>query len=234
MGDGQAVGRADVDAGVALDARALGEVGLDVAVETSPDLLLDLLDRVPLLDLELEVLEAFVQVHVNHLLPRDRVVVVFVRPLVQAHLGAGQGLAFWGPLRDGLPLAVLVDRDRGLVPMLHRPDDVGGAERGVATEEHPRLRGHERRFVHDRHVPLAELQAHVALDEREGVFLPDGQDDGVARDDLVADGGLHQLAVHVLGGEDLKLHPDELAALDHESDRADVLADRHLLLFGVL
>ena len=86
------------------------------------------------------------------------------------------------PVGDRQALAVVVDRDGGLVPVLHRPDDVLRAPRGVAAEEHAGAGGLEGGLVDDRHVPLAELDADVALDPGKGVFLADGQDDVVARE----------------------------------------------------
>ena len=42
-------------------------------------------------------------------------------------------------LRDVRALAQLVDRNRRLMAVRHRPDDVLRAERGIAAEEHPRM-----------------------------------------------------------------------------------------------
>ena len=67
------------------------------------------------------------------------------------------------------------------------PDDIGGTEGGVTAEEHARPRGHEGRLVHDRHVPLAELESDVSLDPRKRIVLTDGEDDRVARQNLPAD-----------------------------------------------
>ena len=87
------------------------------------------------------------------------------------------------PLGDRHALAVVVNRDRRLVAVLDRPDDVRRAERRVAAEEHARPRRHERRLVDHRHVPLVELEADVALDPRERVLLADREDHRVARQD---------------------------------------------------
>ena len=56
--DGQAAGRADVHAGIALDAELLGEHRLDVAVEAALDLLRELLGREAELHLDVQLLEA--------------------------------------------------------------------------------------------------------------------------------------------------------------------------------
>jgi len=55
---------------------------------------------------------------------------------VHAHLAALQVHAGGEAVGDGLALAMPMDGDRGLVAVLHGPDDVLGPERGVAAEEH--------------------------------------------------------------------------------------------------
>ena len=59
--DGEAVDRADVDAGVALDAELVGEHGLHVAVEAALHLLGGLLGGEAQLDLDVELLEALLE-----------------------------------------------------------------------------------------------------------------------------------------------------------------------------
>ena len=76
----------------------------------------------------------------------------------------------------------LVDRDRGVVAVRDRPDDVLRAERRVAAEEHLRIGRLERLRIDHRHVPLVELDADVALDPGEGVLLADRDQHVVAFD----------------------------------------------------
>ena len=186
--DRQTVGRTDVDARIALDAQRVGEVRLDVAVETALDFDLGLLRREALLHLDRHLLEALRHLDVPHLHALRRVVVVAVGPLVQPHLRARQRHAVRRPLVDRHALAVVVDRDRRLMPVLDRPDDVGRTERRVAAEEHAGTRRHERRLVDDRHVPLlVELEPDVALDPRERVVLADRQHHRIAGDDDASD-----------------------------------------------
>ncbi len=169
-----------------------------------------------------------------HLLPGGMVVVVAVRPLVQPHLGARQRHALRWTFRHRNALAVVVDRDRCLVAMLHGPDDVGWSERRVPSKEHPWPGGHERRLVHHRHVPLPELETDVPLHERKGIVLPDGENDRVAREDLAADDFLLESRFRLHGAEPVELHPCERAVLDDEAHRLEVLDDVHTLFFGVL
>ena len=64
--------------------------------------------------------------------------------------------------------------------MLHGPDDVLGAPRGISADKHAVTRGLEGGVIHDRHVPFVELDADITLDPREGVVLPDREDYVVA------------------------------------------------------
>ena len=215
----QAVHRTNVDAGVTLDAQRISEVGLDVAVQAALHFGAGLLFREAFLHLHRHLGEAEWQLDVLHLLALRRVVVVAVRPLVQAHLGAGQGHAGRGALADRETLAELVNRDRGLVAVLDRPDDVGRTECRVAAKEHAGTRRHEGGLVDHRHVPLlVELQAHVALDPGERVLLADGEHHRVARQRHAAGRLLDELAVHLLRGELVELHAGELAVLDDEAN----------------
>src|ERR1051325_2602070 len=78
------------------------------------------------------------------------------------------GNALYWPLGERDALAMIVNRDGGLISVLHGPDDVLRAPRRVAAEEHARPRARERRAIHLRHLIL-ELHAHVALDPRKRV-----------------------------------------------------------------
>ena len=99
---------------------------------------------------------------------------------MDAHLLARQDHAGRRALADILALAELVDRDRRLVTMGHRPDDVLRAERRIAAEEDPRIGRAVGDLVDCRHVPLVELDSDVALDPGKGVFLAHGDEHIVA------------------------------------------------------
>jgi hypothetical protein len=77
------------------------------------------------------------------------------------------------PLRERLAFAQKVDRDRGVMAVRDRPDDVLRAERRIAAEEHVRPRGRHRLFVHDRHTVVVEHNADVTLDPRKRISCPD-------------------------------------------------------------
>ena len=136
---------------------------------------------------------------------------------MHADLAALQVDAARHALGERLALAVLVDRDRGLVTVLDRPDDVLRAERRVAAEEHALARRLERDGIELRHAPLVELDAEVALDPGEGVLLADREDHVVAGNEYLLDDALAQDfgAIHLVL-EPVELHALELAALDDE------------------
>ena len=133
--EGDAVDRADVDAGVALDAGGRREDGLDVAVEAAPRFGQRLLEREAELDLGAQVPERRGALDLRHdmaAVERDGAV---VGPLVQTHLLADE----IGHRRRAVAkipaLAPGVDRHRRLVAVRDRGDDVLRAERRVAAEE---------------------------------------------------------------------------------------------------
>ena len=75
----------------------------------------------------------------------------------------------------------------------------------------------ERHLVDDRHAPLVELDADVALDPRERVLLADRDQHVVALEVLVGLAGGHELAPAlrvVVGFDLLEHHAGELAVLD--------------------
>ena len=65
--------------------------------------------------------------------------VVVIAPFVDAHLLAGQIHQRRRAVLNVLAVAELVDRDRRVMAVGHRPDDVLRAERRVAAEEHLRM-----------------------------------------------------------------------------------------------
>src|SRR5438094_2830537 len=121
-------------------------------------------------------------------------------------------------LAHRLALAVTVDRDRGLVAVLDRPDDVLRAEGGIAAEVDAGARRLEGARIDDRHVPFVELDAEIALDPREGVLLADREDHVVRGQELLSDdalGGDAPAGVELVF-HPLEAHPGEAAVLDDE------------------
>src|SRR6185295_4364038 len=110
-----------------------------------------------------------------------RAVVVAVAPRVHPDLGADEIHSVRWTIGERCALAVIVDRDRGLVSVLHGPDDVLGSPRGVTAEEHSGMRRLHRLLIDHRHSVRIELDADVAFDPGKGVLLPDGENDVVAR-----------------------------------------------------
>src|SRR4029079_11737375 len=131
-------------------------------------------------------------------------------------------------------LAVIVDRDRGLVPVLHGPDDVFGAPRGVTAEEPSGMRRLHRLLVDDRHSVRIEVDADIAFDPGEGILLPDGEDDVVAQEHNRIDYLALLFAAFLAPAESLELEPDEPAILEHEALGRMVLDDLDAFLFRVL
>ena len=132
-------------------------------------------------------------------------------------------------------MAVLVDRDRGLVAVLDGPDDVLRPERGVTAEENALARRLESDLVQLRHVPLVELDAEVALDPGKRVFLADREDHVVAgNEDFLDDAlALDVVAIHLVL-EPLERHAFQLSVLDDESLRRVVHDDLDVLLLRIL
>src|SRR6266436_8346327 len=183
--EGDAVHRADVDAGVAFDAQRGGEYGLDVAVEAAFRLLERELCVKAELNLGLDIPERHdlvAQRHAQALVGRNLVVVA---PLVDAHLLAHHIDGGKRTDVDVLAAEHHVDRYGGLVAVGDRPDDVLRPECGVAAEEHPRV-GRAHGLGIDRgHVPFVERDADVALDPGKRILLADGDEHIVAGNMLV-------------------------------------------------
>src|SRR3989441_2423926 len=236
VGERDAVHRADVHAGVALDAQLVGEHRLHVAVQAALRLL-EPGHRVEAeLDLDLDVLQSDLLVLPGHLVAlvgRDRVVVA---PLVDPHLLAREVHDRRRTLLEILAVEELVDRDRGVVAVRHRPDDVLGSECRVAAEEDFRLCGLHRDFVDDRHAVLVELNSHVALDPGEGVLLPHRDEHVVALEALIGLSGGNEAASPFLVAHRLHLlesHAGELAVLVLEGLGDEVVEDGNALVLSV-
>ena len=129
---------------------------------------------------------------------------------------------------------MIVDRDRRLVAVLHRPDDVLRTPGGVTAEENAGARTREGGLVDDRHVLIIEADTGVALDPGECVLLADGEDYRITREHDRLDDLTPLLPVLLEPAQPLHLHADELPILDDEPLRPMVLDDLDALFFGVL
>ena len=112
-----------------------GEHGLDVAVEAALRFADRLNEIEAKLDFGLDVLQRHRVLDMGHLKPAIEGDVIVVGPLVDAHFLADEIGQRIGAQARILALAEGVDRDRGLVAVGDRGDDVLRAERGVAAEE---------------------------------------------------------------------------------------------------
>src|ERR1700730_12877588 len=235
--EGDAVHRADVDAGFAFDAQRGGEHSLDIAVEAALGLLEGELHVVTELDLGLDVLERHHLVAQRHAQPLVGRNLVVVAPLVDAHL-----LAHHVDGRERADVDVLaaehhVDRHRSLVAVGDCPDDVLRPERGVAAEEYLRSGRAHGLGVDFGHVPFVELDADVALDPGEGVFLADRDEHVVAGNVLVGLARQHETApalgvvvgLHLFEGD-----AGEAAAVVGECLRHQEIEDRDAFVHRVL
>src|SRR6185312_3047228 len=236
-GEGDAVHRADVDAGVALDAELRREDRLNIAIEAALGLEIGQLVVEAELDLDPDVLEDDLLV-----LERDAVAeivrdVVVVAPLVDAHLLAGEVDGRRRPVADILAMAEAVDRDRRLMGMRHRPDDVLRPEGGIAPEEDVGDGRLHRHGVDDGQAPFVEVEPDVALDPGEGVLLADGDQHVVAVHAHRRLAGRHQAAPPcgvVLRPHLLEEHAGEAPLLVQELLRHKIVEDRDAFMHRVL
>src|SRR6516164_3194782 len=163
--------------------------------------------------------------------------VVVIAPFVDAHLLADDLDHRRGTIIDVGAGAQLVDGQRRIVPVRHRPDDVLGPERSIAAEEHLVMgRGHGP-GIDLGHVPLVELDPDIALDPGERILLADGDQHVIARHMLVGLAGWNKAAPAlciVFGPDLLEHHAGETAALVGERLRHQEIEDRDVLVQGVL
>src|SRR3984893_17717520 len=178
--DGEAIDRANVDAGIALDAELRREYRLHVAIQAALNLESRLFGRESELHLDVDLLEALDEPHMRHQTPLHAVVLVLVGPFVHAHLAAGQAHAARQALPEGFVVAKFVNRYRGLVSVFDGPDDVLRAEGRITAKKYLGARGLKGDLVHLGHIPFIEIDTGVLLDPREGIFLTDGENDVVA------------------------------------------------------
>ena len=155
--EGDAVHRADVDAGVAFDAELRRKHRLHVAIQAAAGFLERELDVEAELDFRLDVFQRHGFVAQRHLVALIELDLVVVGPFVDAHLLAHQLDRRQRAVGDVLAIEHLVDRDGGLVAMRHRPDDIFRAERGVAAEKDFRVGRGKRHSVDLGHIPFVEL-----------------------------------------------------------------------------
>src|SRR5208282_1827332 len=178
--------------------------------------------------------DLFAMRHPVALVERDLVVVA---PFVDAHLLAGDGHLRRRPDVDVLAAAELVDRDRRLVAVCHRPDDVLRSERGVAAEEPFGMRRGHGRGVDLGHVPLVEFDAAIAFDPGKGVLLADRDQYVIAGKVLVRLAGPHEIAAALAVAHRLDLlegDAGQLAVLVGELLRHQIIEDRDVFVHGVL
>src|SRR5712691_6815979 len=235
QGEGDAVHRADVDAGIALDAQPVGEHRLHIAVEAALRLLPRRGDVEAELDLGLHILQRDPDVAPGHLVARVGVDLVVVAPLVDAHLLRHQGDARGRPFRDVLAIEQLVDGNGRVMPVRPRPDDVLRPEGGVAAEEDVRHGGLHRLCIYFRH-PFLELETTITLDPGEGVLLADRDEHVVAIEVLVGLARRNKIAAAVFKDcfDFLEHHAGELSILDDEFLRHQVIQDGNPLVLRVL
>src|SRR5579864_2789419 len=118
----------------------------------------------------------------------------------------------------------------------HGPDDVLRPERRVAAEEYFRIGRLVRHRIDDRHVPLVEFKADVALDPGESILLTDGDEHVIALHQDVRFAGRYQLAPALgifLGLDLFEQHAAELAVLVLECLGHHIVVDRDVLMHRV-
>ena len=232
--DRQAIHRTDVHAGVALDTQRGREVRLDIAIETALHFGGRLLRGVAQLHLFADTGKSLHEFGMRHLRTRRRIEFVAEHPRVHPHLGAFQMHALCGAVRNVFAEAMLVNRDGGLMSVLHSPDDVLRSPRSVPAEEHVGARRLERRLVDHRHVPLVERDPDVSLNPRERIVLADGEDNGVAWHDDRVEHGAGLTPVYLAPFQPFKLHADQLPVLDHEPLGGVILDDVDAFFLSVV
>ena len=116
-------------------------------------------------------------------------------------------------------------------------DNILRAEGGVAAKKHLRVGGLEGRPVDNRHVPLVELYAQVALDPGEGVLLAYGHQHVIRLHENQVFPRGHQAAIALVVVQCLHLfeqHALEPAVLDNEFLWHVVVIERDALGHGIL
>src|SRR5690348_8382385 len=84
-GDGEALDRTNVNAGIALDTALGGKVRFDVAIEAARHFFGDLVRCKTKFHFDGELVEAFFQIDMRHFLASDGGIVVTVAPLADTH-----------------------------------------------------------------------------------------------------------------------------------------------------
>src|SRR5882757_8985581 len=93
-----------------------------------------------------------------------------------------------------------MNRNGGLMAMLHGPDDVLRSKSRIAAKEDIGPRRLKRHLVGDRHMPLIELNAEIGFNPRKRILLADGENHVVTGNKYFAGNalGLDPIAVHVV------------------------------------
>src|SRR5205823_269953 len=141
------------------------------------------------------------------------------------------------PLGDLLAVAELVDGDCRMMAVRHGPDDVLRAPGRIAAEEYAGPGRHHGNLVDLRHAPFVELEADVALDPGEAVFLANRHQHVVAFEHDLFTGRL-QLGSAVPIDADLlhllEAHAGEPALREQELLWRVIVQDRNALVLGIL
>src|SRR6266478_4888467 len=234
LGDGEAIDRTNVDAGIALDAQLRREYRLNIAIQAALHLERRLFGGKSEFHLDVDLLESLDESHVRHQTPFHPVVLVLVRPLVHAHLAARQAHSARHALLYGLVMAKLVNRYRGLVSVFDGPDDVLRPECRVAAEKYLRQRGLIGDLVHLGYVPFIQFDADALLDPRKGVFLADGENDVIAgKKDIAKRTRRFDVAVVDVVLKFLEHHAEQFSALGDEGFGRVIDDDGDIFVLGI-
>ncbi len=155
---------------------------------------------------------------------------------MDAHLLAAEIDQRRWTLADIFPLAQKVDRDRGVMAVRHRPDDVLGPKGGVTAKENPRIGGLHGLRIDLGHIPFVEFDADVALDPGKGILLADGHQDIVGVHHHIRFARRHQLAAAlgiIFGFDLLEPHAGQLAVRVQEFRRDEKIVDRDAFMHRV-
>ena len=189
------------------------------------------------LDLLLDVFKRDAEIEMRHLEAQIILDVVVVAPFMDAHLLRNDRDIRRRPIAQVAAMAELVDRNRRLMRVRHCPDDVLWAERGIATKEHPfvgRLQGQR---IHLGHAPAVEINANIALDPREGIFLADRDQHVVAFDAHGRFAGGNQVAIAlviIFGLHGIEAHAEQPAVFMQKFDRHQEVHDRNALVLSIV
>src|SRR5689334_1788222 len=230
--DGEALDRANVNAGIALDTAFGGKVRLDVAIEAARHFFGDLVRRETEFHFDGELVEAFFQIDMRHFLASDRRVIIAIAPLADSHFLTDQVHPERRPVRHSISMAIVVDRNGGLMTVLDRPDNILWPKSSVAAEEHAGPGGLICGGIDYGRIPFIEIDSQIAFYPREGVLLTDGQDHVIGGQEYRA--SCLRIPRASIPYELIKLHAFDNAILDDEFFRRMIDKNFNLLLLGIL